>query len=115
MQQIVNRSVIVVTPRAPFLEWVQNADDRSAHITAEDVAYSPNAYLVTDTEDGMDPEKLIKKNFKAIFEEELTGWIVDESIWPQKRDLRTFKQWFQATVHEIVYDLSDKPLLLEEC
>ena len=113
MQQILNRAVITVTPNEPFLQWIQTADDISTHIATEDV-YSPNAYLVEDTQDGMDPEKLIQKNFKTIFEEELNGWIIDESMWPQKRDLRVFKQWFQITVREIVYDLSDKPILREE-
>lgn len=43
-------------------------------------------YLVDDSLDGDDPEKLIKKNFKVIFEEVLAGWYTDEEAWPKKMD-----------------------------
>ena len=69
---------------------------------------------VDASEDGDDPEKLIKKNFKVIFEEELAGWYTDEEAWPKKMDLRVFKQWFHVKVHEIVVDIGKKLPIAEE-
>ena len=71
-------------------------------------------YLVDDSLDGDDPEKLIKKNFKVIFEEELAGWYTDEETWPKKMDLRLFKQWFHVKVHEVVVDIGKKQPIAEE-
>ena len=114
MLQLTNRAVLTVAPKEPFIHWVHTTDANSGHITAEDIHEASHAYLVDDSEDGNEPEYLILKNFKAIFEEELHGWCTDESIWPQKRDLKTFRQWFTVTVHGIVLDLGKKPPFVEE-
>lgn len=62
-------------------------------------------YLVDDSLDGGDPEKLIRKNLKVIFDEELIGWCTDENAWPQIMDLRVVKPWFHVKVHDIVLDI----------
>ena len=114
MQQIVNRAAISVTPKEPFIDWVHSYDEGSARIAAEEIRESPHIYLVRDSDYGDDPAKLIRKNFKVIFEEELNGWIIDESTWPAKRDLKTFKAWFEVKIHEIVFDMDDSPHVVEE-
>jgi hypothetical protein len=114
MLQFTNRAVITITAKEPFLRWVQTAAADSAHITMGDINEASHAYLVDDSEDGNEPDYLVRKNFKAIFEEELNGWYTDESMWPQKRDLKTFRQWFTVTIHSTVLDLGKKPPVLEE-
>lgn len=114
MKQIANRTALVVTPKEPFIKWVQSADETSAHITPEEIMEGPNVYLVDDTIDGMGEERLLKKNFAGIFEEKLNGWIIDETMWPQKRDLKTFHQWFHVHVYAIVLDMGTNPLEIEE-
>jgi hypothetical protein len=115
MIQITNRAVIIVRPKAPFIEWVRSADDESKHITAADIAEEPNVYLVSDYEIDSGRDQLIADNYEEIFEEELNGWITDESAWPKKRDLKTFKEWFHVDFHSVVFDLSDEDYLIEEC
>jgi hypothetical protein len=114
MKMISNRVAIIVRPKAPFVEWVQNADDESGHITAKEIQEEPNVYLVHDEEMDGEKDQLVSENFKSIFEEELNGWIADESMWPKKRDLKTFKQWFRVDFHSMVLDLSDEDYLVEE-
>jgi len=114
MKQITNKTIITVTLKAPFITWIQSTDEGSADIKAENITSSPNAYMVDDTEDGLEPDKLIKKNFKAIFEEELNGWIIDVSMWPPKWDLQTFHKWFQVTVHSQIFYIGKQPFLMEE-
>lgn len=77
----------------PFIKLVQSTDAKAADISDEDILSNSQVYLVDASEDGDDPEKLIKRNFKVIFEEELAGWYTDEEAWPKKMDLRVFKQW----------------------
>jgi hypothetical protein len=115
MKQISNRAVIIVRPKLPFVEWVRNADDESKHITAEDIEREPNVYLVDDYEMDGEKDQLISNNYEDIFEEELYGWITDESMWPKNRDLKTFLNWFHVEFHSMVFDLSDEDYIIEEC
>lgn len=114
MLDIINKAAITVIPKEPFIKWVQGTDAKAAEISDEDILSNSQVYLVDASEDGDDPEKLIKKNFKVIFEEELAGWYTDEETWPDKMDLRLFKQWFHVTVHGIVLDIGKKLPIAEE-
>lgn len=49
MKPIVNKVIITVRPKAPFVAWVQSADRDSAHITAETITESLNAYMINVT------------------------------------------------------------------
>ena len=46
-----------------------------------------------------------------IFEEELYDWWRDQDAWPQKRNLKTFKEWFDVDFYCTVFDLVEKPLM----
>ena len=114
MLDIINKAAITVIPKEPFIKWVQSTDSKAAEISDEDILSNSQVYLVDASEDGDDPEKLIKRNFKVIFAEELAGWYTDEETWPDKMDLRLFKQWFHVTVHGIVLDIGKKLPIAEE-
>lgn len=114
MRQLTNRTALMVTPKEPFIKWVQGVDETSAQLTPEDITEGPNIYLVDDTPDGLSEDRLLKKNFAGIFEEELNDWITDPTLWPQKRDLKTFRQWFHVHFYEIVLDMGSKPVEIEE-
>ena len=114
MHQLINKAAITVIPKEPFIKWVQSTDAKAAEISDESILSYSRVYLVDDSLDGDDPEKLIKRNFKVIFEEELAGWYTDEEAWPKKMDLRLFKQWFHVKVHEIVVDVGKKLPIAEE-
>ena len=43
-----NRSVIVVRPKPPFLDWLHAADPTSATLTLADLAREPTIYLVPE-------------------------------------------------------------------
>ena len=108
MHQLINKAAITVIPKEPFIKWVQSTDAEAAEIPDESILSNSQVYLVDASEDGDDPEKLIKRNFKVIFEEELAGWYTDEEVWPKKMDLRLFKQWFHVKVHDVVLDIGKK-------
>ena len=114
MLDIINKAAITVIPKEPFIKWVQSTDAKAAEISDESILSYSRMYLVDDSLNGDDPEKLIKKNFKVIFEEELAGWYTDEETWPDKMDLRLFMQWFHVTVHGIVLDIGKKQPIAEE-
>jgi hypothetical protein len=46
-----------------------------------------------------------------IFEEELFGWMTDESSWPAERTRKMFDEWFASEIGDAVIDLHpDEPL-----
>ena len=52
----------------------------------------------------------IENYFDIVFEHELSGWWANPDDWPKRRDLKTFKEWFDIEFHSIVEDLVDLPL-----
>lgn len=104
--EILNRSAITITPKQPFVDWA-NALTPELPMEINDLVES-HTYLTNP--DFEDAEKHLKKYFKQIFIEELDGIWTDEQDWPQKRDFKTFCEWFSFEISDWVQDLSTKPL-----
>ena len=49
-------------------------------------------------------------NYEALFENELEGWYTDESLWPKKRDLKLFREWFNVECHTVIEDTVGLPI-----
>ena len=47
----INRGVIVVKPRLPFLEWVNSTGDDDVVLTLEEATRDSTAYLTPEIED----------------------------------------------------------------
>lgn len=109
--RIVNRVAISVVPKEPFMAWMRaiagNAPEADA--SADEFA---TIYLV-DERDVFDPQKLLRKHYAMIFEEQLDSWHRDETAWPSRRTFAMFCKWFDATVAEMVWDLGKQPLEAE--
>lgn len=60
---------------------------------------------LTSDDEKKEIDEIIQNVYQHIFEEQLTDWITDESKWPQKRDIKTFKKWFTVEYHSVVSDL----------
>ncbi|MBS3820106.1 hypothetical protein KGY73_11480 [bacterium] len=106
----INRSLLIVRAKEPFLRWLNSLPD-PGKCTLERVNYDQSAYLLPEYEDDRDTEKLLRKYFKQIFEEQLNGWWTDPEAWPSKRGLKTFKQWFDVEFHSMVFDLVNERIL----
>jgi hypothetical protein len=110
----INRTAIIVRPGQPFLEWLHRADPTSREFTLEEVRHDPNVYLIPECENDEEVREYLEDACGPIFEEILDGWYRVPSTWPKRRDLEEFERWFEWSVHYMVVDLSDEPLLQEE-
>jgi len=110
---MINRSVVIVKARQPFLQWLRSLPD-PADVTLEQVNQDNASYLLPDYETDNEGKEILRQYFDLIFEEQLAGWWRDETAWPSRRDLATFMQWFDVEFHSVVLDLVDEPLLHEE-
>lgn len=102
----VNRAVLVVKPKRPFLDWLRETEDPPAEATLEFLRKDCNAYLIPVVESDEDERRVIRRYHKRLFENELTGWLTNKSQWPKRRGLETFLTWFEVEIHSVVTDLA---------
>ena len=112
MYPIVNRDVILVKAKKPFIDWAKyvNTDDKLPDKQVEKVFSGHNAYLIMETEDDEELERAIKRESANIFVNELLAWSLDESEWPVKRSYEVFREWFEVISTVLVFD-TDNSLL----
>lgn len=109
---MINRSVLIVHAKQPFLDWLNGLpDDENPPYTLEQINEDKQAYLLPDLEMIDEIEPLLRDFCPLVFECELEGWWLDESDWPAQRDYETFCEWFDVSVHSMVHDLVDEPLV----
>jgi hypothetical protein len=110
----INRGVVVIKPREPFLEWINRESPLSLPVTMEYLYQDCTAILVPDLyslEDMLDYLEPLKP---MLFEAELKAWNRDPTTWPQERTAETFDAWFKPEVHSEVWDAVDAPIVKGE-
>ena len=102
---MVNRGAIMLKYKEPFIKWANDADPvkDGSDISLEMANQDKTVYLVSD-QAAEHLEGWIRENFTALFEAELDGWYTDEALWPKKRDLKTFNEWFAVECHSLILD-----------
>ena len=110
---MLNRSVLVIRVREPFLAWLQGLPDPNPDpgLTLELMNEDPSAYLVPPWEDEEDRGEILLQCFAMLFEAQLEGWWTQEDDWPTERGFETFLEWFDPQWCSMVEDLVDDPLL----
>jgi len=110
----INRSLIILRPKQPLLDWAGSLDDESKDLTLESLNDDSTAYLIPEICEDSDQEEFLKTCYDILFEEQLEGWWTDEAAWPQPRDLKMFLNWFEVEFHSLVFDLCDEPIRIVE-
>jgi len=110
---MLNRCVVTVRAREPFLLWLHSLPDPT-DITLDQVNQDSTVYLLPDYEDDDEQPRLLAQYYDLVFEDQLAGWWTDQRDWPEKRDLLLFTRWFDVGFHSVVIDLVDEPLWDEE-
>ena len=101
---MVNRGLVIALAKEPFWEWLQSLPE-PCDMSLEEINEDRTAYLVPEFEDDKQRDRVLRKFFTMIFEDQLADWWTREEDWPQQRDLRTFKKWFDLQFHSVVEDL----------
>ena len=111
---MINRAAVLLRYRDPAVAWINEADpyDDNPGITLESANEERAVYLISD-EDADTPailERWIELNFAALFENELEGWYVDETLWPKKRTYKLFREWFDVECHTVIHDTLEESI-----
>jgi len=110
----INRSLVILKPKQPFLDWARTLEDEDKDLTLKHLAEDSTAYLIPELWQDSDQQSLLESYYDVFFEEQLAGWWTDETAWPQKRDLKMFLDWFELEFHGLVFDLCDEPIRIIE-
>ncbi len=112
----INRSLIVLLPKQPVLDWLKQVDPDSSELTLAEIRREPDAFLVPHGEMELtdDAERWVSQRWKMFFERYLEDWYTAESYWPKNRTQKMFKEWFEIQFLPTVWDFSDEPVLHED-
>lgn len=106
----VNRSVAVIKPKQPFFDWLKSTPDWDLDLTLDNLRVDCTALLVPEFDEPENAVSYIDDRFEQIFEMELSSWYEDKKLWPAKRDLQTFWEWFEVELHSVVVDVPDEDI-----
>ncbi|HWO57529.1 MAG TPA: hypothetical protein VNN55_08180 [bacterium] len=108
-----NRTAIVLRPKQPFVDWINETEPDDRPVTLEEVAEDNVVYLIPENRDD-DVDRAVRKYWREIFEEELFGWCTDESLWPTRLTFAMFREWFDIEAHSVVRDVGGDDLVIED-
>jgi len=109
---MLNRSLLIVRARQPFLDWLRSLPDPiDGDTTLDLINEDATAYLIPDYEDEDEYAAVLCEAFDPIFEHQLSGWWLDENDWPRNRTVEMFHAWFAIESHVMVEDLVDGPIV----
>jgi len=105
---------LTLTRRQPYLDWANTLDD-GPKLSAELAHDRRTIYLVPESTNEPDRERLLDEFWQHMFEEELAMWMEDGSTWPAPLTRELFDAWFEVDVTSAVYDLTpQEPLTHQE-
>ncbi len=104
--ELLNRSVVIVKPLRPYLEWAKEDDAEGlAESVFENLRGEPHVYLLPEYEDPTAQKEVLEQSWPVLFEAMLEGWVTDEAFWPKDRTLEMFREWFEIQMSSMVQDL----------
>ena len=106
-ENYINRIAIILKPLQPFFDWCSNL-----YPDETDDMKEINTYLINDDVENV--EDWLKKKFDKLFMLELESWHANKKEWPQRRNYKMFKQWFQVDISPLIFDLEKEPVSKSE-
>ncbi|MCK5164134.1 MAG: hypothetical protein KAQ72_10460 [Desulfobacula sp.] len=98
----INRTAITIIPKKLYINWANSFDDAGENYDPELIIGT--TILMPDDYDEFNYEKFIKKHYKKLFEEQLESWIRVPDLWPKKRSIKMFKEWFEIIPSDMILD-----------
>lgn len=113
--EMLNRTALIVTPKRRFLEWANRLPGGGRPITLDELPSLRSVYLAATGDESPPVDDLLETYWEEIFEEWLSGWVRDESLWPVNRTPHLFRDWFHVDSIDGIYDMDpDEPVTVHE-
>lgn len=110
MFYVVERSIVVIKPKQPFLDWINNhlAISDETLLDLASIRIDCNSYLIPEVNEIEDGISYIDEVFEALFQLELASWSEDQDLWPQELSLKMFWEWFDIEISPTLIDLTEE-------
>lgn len=106
---LLNRDLLVVRPREPFLKWARSVFEDVPVDADEDVGWT-DSFLMPEFETEEEFLSWLRHNCDLIFEMMVSAWAGPPELWPEDRNWEAFQRWFEFERIETTWDLVDAPL-----
>lgn len=110
----IDRAVIIIKKKKPFLDWIKNLPDSDLEITIDDLNSEPSTYLIPAYEENY----LLLAHLSAICHEifvlEMNGWWTEEEVWEKDLSWENFNLWFEYDICSLPIDLGEGEIFREE-
>jgi hypothetical protein len=108
MFYVVERSVVVLKPKQPFLDWINNslANSTDTLLDLQSIRIDCNSYLMPEVNEIEDGVAFVDEFFESLFQMELASWSEEESSWPEELTLKMFWEWFDVEISPTLIDLT---------
>ena len=108
MYYFIERSIAIIKPKLPFLNWVNTTfDDLTPKLTMDTIRIDCNSYVIPEVDEIEDGINFIDGKFADLFVMELSSWTDDESLWPKDISLKMFWEWFDIEIYPTAIDLTE--------
>jgi len=116
MFYVVERSVVVLKPKRPLLDWINSslAISEGTMLTLDGIRVDCNSYLIPEVDAIEDGINYVDDNFEALFHLELASWSEDQAAWPQEISLKMFWEWFDIEISPTLIDLTEDNNIAED-
>ncbi len=111
---MVDRAVIVVKKKRPFIDWIRKLPDLDLEITLKSINEDPSTYLVPSCEDDVGQLAYLSLICHEIFAIEMSGWWTEESAWEKDLSFENFNRWFDYEISSMPIDLGEDEIFREE-
>lgn len=110
MFYVVERSIVVLKPRQPFLDWVNTklAISNETLLDLASIRIDCNSYLIPEVNEIEDGVAYVDEVYEALFQMELASWSEDQSLWPEELSLKMFWEWFDVEISPTLIDLTEE-------
>ena len=107
---MVDRSLALIRPKAPFLAWLNSLPGQPLGLTLDTLRSDCTSFLLAKYDTPEEAIAYIDDIYKQIFSLELLSWCEDRNDWPKDMGLKAFWEWFDVEIHEMVLDTLEEVL-----
>lgn len=108
---LVNRSIAIIRPKKPFLNWLNGMPDLDFELSLADIRVDCTVIMIPEVHEAEEGIAYIDELASTLFEMELASWVADEAVWPKERTLKMFWEWFDVEIHLEVVDSVEEAIM----
>ncbi|MGR9107559.1 MAG: hypothetical protein ACU843_11575 [Gammaproteobacteria bacterium] len=111
---MLDRAALIVRYKQPFVDWINGVGPPEEDLVTLSYVNEDNSVYLIELADPEEFDEWLELNYEELFEEELSEWTMDTSLWPPDRSLERFMEWCGFDLHTVVIDLGESPLEEDE-